>query len=386
MAKSTRKPLLISEAPAYFEAGLNVLFIGEHGVGKTEVVRQVAEQLGIDVAYYSCATMDPYTDFVGIPHPVPLVQNGEVVRHADGRDKFDLEQVRPHRIDEAELIFLDELNRADDKVLNAVLELVQFRSINGEHLPKLKCVWAAINPPQDDYHVNELDPALVDRFDVYREIKAAPTVSYLQTKMSKPIAQALVQFWNDHQEEMKRHAASNKKDFKRMAFYISPRRLEKIGTTVERLGSAQGIKYLFPPGVHAETMKLQTMLIKALDPAQTDKTFSVKDLAANGPNDSITYTATWIVGNLDFVSEQMQDIDCTDETKNRVLDQCEQMTDDEWLKVMNKLAEDGAINNGQIDYAFAKLTNERQQEITAKTEYGTKLDVAIFDYEPDQTK
>jgi len=53
------------------------------------------------------------------------------------------------------MLFFDELNRAHPKVLNAVFELVQFRSINGDKLPRLQCVIAAINPPGAGYHVQE---------------------------------------------------------------------------------------------------------------------------------------------------------------------------------------------------------------------------------------
>jgi hypothetical protein len=101
----------------------------------------------------------------------PLPQGGESGTH--------LQMVRPRDVDDAELIFFDEFNRADPKVHNAVLEIVQFQTINGEKLPHARMVWAAMNPPGKEYDVEDLDPALVDRFDVYEEVKATPSVTYL---------------------------------------------------------------------------------------------------------------------------------------------------------------------------------------------------------------
>ena len=85
----------------------------------------------------------------------------------------------------------DELNRAHLRVLNAVLEIIQFKSINGELLPNLKMVWAAINPPESDYQVEDLDPALVGRFHMYVKIKAFLDMDFLKTRMTEDIAKAL---------------------------------------------------------------------------------------------------------------------------------------------------------------------------------------------------
>ena len=44
---------------------------------------------------------------------------------------------------------MDEFSRAHKKVRNAVMELIQFKSINGRKFKNLKIVWAAINPDDD---------------------------------------------------------------------------------------------------------------------------------------------------------------------------------------------------------------------------------------------
>lgn len=142
----------------YAEHGYNVLFEGKHGVGKTAIIQQTFERMGYKWLYFSAATLDPWVDLIGVPKAM-TTKRGE-----------ELTLVRPSFIlnDDIDAIFFDELNRAPDKVLNAVMELIQFKSINGFKLKNLKVIWAAVNPWDDEntYAVNEMDPAIKDRFQV----------------------------------------------------------------------------------------------------------------------------------------------------------------------------------------------------------------------------
>lgn len=231
---------LIPSGSKWMDLDLNVMLIGLHGVGKTQAVLDLTAEKKINLKYYSCSTLDPYTDLVGVPDPV----TGE-----DGRR--ELEMVRPRSVDEAEIIFFDELNRAHPKVLNAVLEIIQFRSINGEKLPNLRMVWAAINPPGQEYQVEELDPALVDRFDVFEDVAARPSADYLASRGIRPaVAKALVAWWNEQNKNRRNPAEC-----------ITPRRLEKIGLVYE---ATQDHKSAIPNWFTAvDRNKLKSMLQSA---------------------------------------------------------------------------------------------------------------------------
>jgi MoxR-like ATPase len=158
---------------------LNVLLIGTHGVGKTQLVCGEVRRQKLSFKYYSAATLDPWSDLVGIPIPVEASgTNGNPARH--------LEFIRPADLDAAEMVFFDELNRSHPKVQNAVLEMIQFRTINGSPLKRLRMVWAAINPPGDVYAVNELDPALLDRFQMFVQVNAAPSAEYYRDDAGIP--------------------------------------------------------------------------------------------------------------------------------------------------------------------------------------------------------
>lgn len=152
--------------------GFNVLLTGRHGVGKTAIVRQALEELGLVWKYFSASTIDPWIDLVGIPY------KGE---------SGLMELLRPANLDfeNIEVMFLDEYNRAPKKVRNAVMELIQFKSINGKKFPKLKAVIAAINPDDDEemaYDVEKLDPAQIDRFHMTLPVKNAPCPYFFKNK------------------------------------------------------------------------------------------------------------------------------------------------------------------------------------------------------------
>jgi hypothetical protein len=207
---------MISEAKLDFwiKAGVNVLLKGERGVGKTSMAMDAFKRMNMTVAYFSAATMDPFVDFVGIPTKV------KVTRHRDGVD-IEEEVIRLTRPEylinlHPDIIFMDELNRAHKKTRNAVMELIQFGTINGvKFSDNLKAVWAAVNPDNSDgeneYDTDRLDPAQLDRFEVQVEVPFECDLKYFTNKY--PTAgKVAVDHWN-----------AMPKDLKKL---ISPRRLD----------------------------------------------------------------------------------------------------------------------------------------------------------------
>lgn len=182
---------------------VNVLLSGKHGIGKTHIVMDVARRHGLKLQYYSCATMDPWVDFIGVPR----TRSGTL---ASGKKYQYLDLIRPKvwATDQVEMLFLDEMTRADPKVQNAILELTQFKSINGKKFKNLRCVWAAINPAPEDtgdvaYHVEPLDPALESRFQVRIQLPFEPALDYMTRKFGAQIGAAACAWWEQLPEKAK---------------------------------------------------------------------------------------------------------------------------------------------------------------------------------------
>ena len=140
---------LISVLPV-LPATISVLLRGPHGVGKSALPRFVGEQLGLDTLDRRLSQMSE-GDLVGLPELV----NG-VTRFAPP-DWYKQACERPV------ILFLDELNRATPEVMQAAFQIVLDRELNGHRLHPETRVYSAINP-SPEYQVNDMDPALLDRF------------------------------------------------------------------------------------------------------------------------------------------------------------------------------------------------------------------------------
>lgn len=181
----------------WLKAGMNVLLEGKHGFGKTERVIATFKRNNLNWKYFSASSMDPWVDFVGVPK--------ETVGEDGGRY---LELVRPKEFanDEVEALFFDEFNRAPKKVRNAVMELIQFKSINGKKFNNLKVVWAAINPHDEDetYDVEKMDPAQEDRFHVKFIVPSVPDAEYFTARYGKDVSTVALEWWKAIPKEIEK--------------------------------------------------------------------------------------------------------------------------------------------------------------------------------------
>lgn len=188
----------------YAENGLNVLLEGRHGVGKTEIIKKIFNKnYGDNWVYFSAPTMDAWTDFIGVPKDV---------KRDDGTHVLEL--IKPARFadDTVEAIFFDEYNRAPDKVKDAVMELMQFKSINGKKFENLKVIWGAINPSDEgNYKVEENDPAQIDRYVIQIKLPYKLDIKYFKDKYPE-IYSPFTTWWNGLPKDIK--------------YMISPRRLD----------------------------------------------------------------------------------------------------------------------------------------------------------------
>ena len=165
------------------QAGEPVLIIGKHGIGKSQSVAEFAKENGYHYQPLFLSHQE-VADLIGIPvekdgktiwtKPVWLTKMEEAA--ANGKDC---------------VLFLDELNRAQLDVRQVALQLVLDGEIHQHKLPSNTFIVAAINPTDDDsndYQVEELDAALLDRFLVVElEPDAKEWINYAIEKGLHPL-------------------------------------------------------------------------------------------------------------------------------------------------------------------------------------------------------
>ncbi len=132
-----------------------VLIRGRHGVGKSQVVYQLAEKMGMAVVERRASQMTE-GDLVGLPS-------------TDGNcTSFNPPDWFKTACNQPVVLFLDEVDRATIEVRQGIFELTDSRKLNGNHLHPDTLVFAAINGGEhgDQYQVGEMDPAECDRWFV----------------------------------------------------------------------------------------------------------------------------------------------------------------------------------------------------------------------------
>jgi hypothetical protein len=145
---------------AKLPATVSVLLRGNHGIGKSQVVRQLAEALK--------ASDERLGDFPVIDRRLSQLTEGDIIGLPviDGDStRFNPPDWYKRACESPCLVFLDELNRATPEVMQGSFQIVLDRELNGHRLHPLTRVMSAINTGAA-YNVNEVDPALLDRFFV----------------------------------------------------------------------------------------------------------------------------------------------------------------------------------------------------------------------------
>lgn len=132
-------------------AHVSVMGRGDHGIGKSQLVFQLGQHFKLPVLDKRLSQMSE-GDMVGLPK----VENGKTTFCPP--DWYVAACEKPH------LIFFDELNRATPEVMQCAFQVCLDRvHLSGMRLHPQTRIFACVNSSQN-YQVNEMDPALLDRF------------------------------------------------------------------------------------------------------------------------------------------------------------------------------------------------------------------------------
>jgi hypothetical protein len=146
-----------------------ILLVGIHGIGKSEFIQSYFKEKGYTVICLYLGQMADAGDLIGLPDrtTVNFIYDGKEV--SQKITEFCPPKWFPRNNSENLVIFLDEFNRGKQEVYQCIMDMALNRQLNGLKLPEHTRIVAAINPLDDKYgyQVTELDPALLDRFNVY---------------------------------------------------------------------------------------------------------------------------------------------------------------------------------------------------------------------------
>ena len=133
-----------------------ILIRGRHGIGKSEIVYQIAQDLDLPVVERRASQMTE-GDLMGLPSV-----NGNSTSW-NPPDWFKT------ACDQAVLLFMDEIDRATIEVRQGIFELTDSRKLNGHRLHEDTVIFGAVNGGIHgaQYQVGEFDPAELDRWTVF---------------------------------------------------------------------------------------------------------------------------------------------------------------------------------------------------------------------------
>jgi MoxR-like ATPase len=147
-----------SELQEAGEKGTPICIWGTHGLGKTHMVKDFAKERDWQFRYIAPAQFEEMGDLHGMPNvidPDPSKSGDEYTVYSP-----------PEWVPTEEgpgILLLDDMNRADDRILRGCMQLLQNFELSSWKLPQKWQIVATANPEGGDYSVTPMDGAMITR-------------------------------------------------------------------------------------------------------------------------------------------------------------------------------------------------------------------------------
>lgn len=214
---------------------LTPLVSGKHGIGKSAMIKSIAQELGgvcitveggtlkegeITGLPYQYKDEDGKTKFRFLPYyAVERIQNEEKrLFESSGRESDEnsalagdenryamnfltaaerLEAISSGKVHPV-IVFIDEINRTENTVYKELMNILLTRSVNGYCFPWWVMFAGAMNPSTQNsaYATNEMDPAQLDRFIKIKVGDSTP--EWLKFGKSSGISPSILSFIKDN--------------------------------------------------------------------------------------------------------------------------------------------------------------------------------------------
>lgn len=142
-----------------------VFLMGPPGIGKTAIIEQIANELGVGLINYSM-THHTRQSALGLPFIEKKVYGGEEYNVSE----YTMSEIIASVYDMMEstgikegILFLDEINCVSETLAPVMLQFLQYKIFGRHHLPEGWIVVTAGNPPEYNNSVREFDIATWDR-------------------------------------------------------------------------------------------------------------------------------------------------------------------------------------------------------------------------------
>ena len=176
-----------------------VLLLGAPGIGKTQIMEQIAQECGIGLVSYTI-THHTRQSAIGLPFVSKRVFAGEehtVTEYTMSEIVASVyEKMEKTGLSEG-ILFIDEINCVSETLAPAMLQFLQCKTFGSHEIPQGWVIVAAGNPPEYNKSVREFDVVTLDRvkkievepdFQVWKEYAAKQQIhpavtSYLNTRV-----------------------------------------------------------------------------------------------------------------------------------------------------------------------------------------------------------
>ncbi|MCR5356120.1 MAG: AAA family ATPase, partial [Lachnospiraceae bacterium] len=145
-----------------------IFLLGAPGVGKTAVMEQIAQELGIALVSYSMThhtrqsaiglPFIKHEEYEGLEYDVTEYTMSEIIASV-------YETMKETGIKEG-ILFLDEINCVSETLAPSMLQFLQYKVFGRHKVPEGWVIVTAGNPPEFNKAVREFDVAVMDRLKV----------------------------------------------------------------------------------------------------------------------------------------------------------------------------------------------------------------------------
>ena len=175
-----------------------IFLIGAPGIGKTAIMEQIAQELGIGLVSYSM-THHTRQSALGLPYIVHKTYRGneyEVSEYTMSEIIASVYEIIENDKKDEGILFLDEINCVSETLAPSMLQFLQYKKFGQHKVPDGWIIVTAGNPPEFNNSVREFDIVTWDRvkridveadYEVWKEyaisVNTHPAIlAYLEVK------------------------------------------------------------------------------------------------------------------------------------------------------------------------------------------------------------